>query len=116
MASNRLPDLVHDSRLETEFRGSLTIHSDRPSGSSRRSKRERVHWEKVREIGRGGFGSVHLEAQRKPLNPGVPELRAVKRIRHATHRHLLHELEAIAKFSNKKVCFHIMDFCVYTEC
>jgi hypothetical protein len=112
MASNRLPDLVRDTRLETEFRGSLTIHSAIPSGSSRRGRKERIHWEKVKEIGRGGFGSVHLEAQRKPLNNGQPELRAVKRIRHATHRHLLHELEAIAKFSNKKVCCHAIELCL----
>jgi serine/threonine protein kinase len=109
MDSSRLPDLVRDTRLETEFRGNLTIHTHGLSESLRRGKKERIHWERVKEIGRGGFGSVHLETRRGPLNTGQPELRAVKRMRHATHRRLTHELEAIAKFSNEKVCCPSMD-------
>jgi len=107
MPSSRLPDLVRDSRLDTEFRNGLTIHSYTASGAHRRIEKERVHWEKVKEIGKGGFGSVHLETRRGSHASEQPEVRAVKHIRQVNHQNWVHELEAVAKFSNKQVCVAI---------
>ena len=106
MPASRLPDLVRDTRLETEFQGDFTIHSYTTSDPDtlRRVKKQKVYWQKDKEIGKGGYGSVHLEKQREGPLAGKPHLRAVKRIRHATHRNWVHELEAMAKFSIERVC------------
>jgi hypothetical protein len=109
MPASRLPDLVRDTRLETEFKNGNTIHSYTTSDSLRRVKKQKVYWQKEKEIGRGGFGSVHLETRKGPPVVGQPELRAVKRIRHASHQHWVHELEAVAKFSIERVCYWSME-------
>lgn len=101
----RLPDLVHDSKLATEHKDGSTIHSMRVSDAThyRGSRIEHVHWEEGRNIGSGGQGSVHIERRLNQVKSNQPEVRAVKRIRGATHRQYLHELEAIAKFSHPQV-------------
>jgi hypothetical protein len=102
--SRRLPDLVRDTRLETEFLDSLTIHSRNVfiPAARQRTTIEKVSWSRDELIGSGGFGSVWLE---KRL--GAPELRAVKQIhtgkKQASHLDCVHELEAIAKFSQTRV-------------
>lgn len=102
----RLPDLVRDSELPTEFLGAVTIHSfDEIDGTGRRYRRKE-HWKWDRTLGRGGFGQVKL--QRCTDGDTKPRLlRAVKIIEKTPsisksldyHR----ELEAIAKFSNPRV-------------
>jgi hypothetical protein len=101
----RLPDLVRDSRLNTEFRNGLTVHSYHVSDSTnhKRSVIEHVRWQRRGKIGVGGVGSVHVEQRTGKARSGQPELRAVKRIRDATHENYLHELVAIAKFSHPSV-------------
>jgi len=102
----RLPDLVLDSRLRTEFRDSITIHSYLEiDGVGGRFSREE-HWKRERVIGRGRFGQVRLE---RCITKGIEQdaMRAVKII----HKPLNlsesvdfnRELEAIAKFSNNRV-------------
>jgi hypothetical protein len=103
---SRLPDLVLDSRLRTQFRESITIHSyleiDEVGGRFSREE----HWKWERFLGRGGFGQVRLETCvttetkqdfvravkiiNKPLNP-------------SESLDFNRELEAIAKFSNDRV-------------
>jgi hypothetical protein len=102
---SRLPDLVLDSRLHTEFRESITVHSYHEIGGGRRFFREE-HWKQERFLGRGGFGQVRLErciTQRTKQN----SLRAVKVINKPLHPSesldLNRELEAIAKFSHDRV-------------
>jgi hypothetical protein len=104
MPVGRLPDLVRDTRLEAEFKDGTTIHSYTTSDTLRRVKKQKVYWQKEKEIGKGGFSSVHLETRKGLSVVGQPELRAVKRIRHASHRDWVHELEAVAKFSIERVC------------
>jgi hypothetical protein len=101
----RLPDLVRDSQLTTEFKHGLTVHSYHVSDTRRhrRSVVEQVRWQKGAKIGVGGVGSVHVEKRIGKAKAHHPELRAVKRIRDATHKEYLHELVAIAKFSHPSV-------------
>lgn len=103
---SRLPDLVLDSRLDTQFRDSLTIHSypEIDNLGGRYSREE--HWKPERFLGRGGFGQVRLE---RCITKGTKQnsLRAVKIINKPLNPSesldYNRELEAIAKFSNDRV-------------
>jgi hypothetical protein len=106
----RLPDLVHHTRLETEFRNGLFIHLHHVSdpSSRRRAEIQRVTYQEVKIVGQGGFGNVRLE--KRIAGPAVgthPELRAVKKIytaeKKVSDRDYVRELEAIAKFSHARV-------------
>ena len=101
----RLPDLVRDTQLPTEFRDGLVIHSYHVSDTTqyRRSRIEQVRWQRGRTIGAGGQGSVHVERRSGRARWDQPKVRAVKSIRGGTHLQYLHELEAIAKFSHPRV-------------
>jgi hypothetical protein len=103
---SRLPDLVLDSRLRTEFRDSITIHSyleiDEVGGRFSREE----HWKWEQFLGRGGFGQVRLE---RCIAKGIEQdsLRAVKIINKPSNpsesMDFNRELETIAKFSNDRV-------------
>jgi hypothetical protein len=102
----RLPDLVVDSRLCTDFCDSVTIHSFlKINDVGRRSSREE-HWKWERFLGRGGFGQVRLE---RCITAGIKQdtLRAVKIINKQSSPSksldVNRELEAIAKLSNNRV-------------
>jgi hypothetical protein len=103
---SRLPDLVLDSRLRTEFRDSITIHSylEIDDAGGRYSREE--YWTRDQFLGRGGFGQVRLE---RCATKGTMEgsLRAVKIINKpldpSESLDFNRELEAIAKFSNDRV-------------
>jgi hypothetical protein len=104
---SRLPDLVRDSKLETQFHDDCTvhIHYDSNHASHERAIRRDEYWRQESRIGRGAYGNVWLERCIKGQK-GV-QLRAVKqiplsggRIQDAAY---LRELEAIAKFSQRKV-------------
>ncbi|KAF2737982.1 kinase-like protein [Polyplosphaeria fusca] len=105
---SRIPDLVLDSKLVTEFRHGLTKHvlyEADPSSTHRTTKRKES-WKPEKCIGRGGFGSVWLE--RCVRGKRDVELRAVKNIpRPAEAKDYLRELESIAKFSHPRYarCF-----------
>jgi hypothetical protein len=119
-------DLVADSRLETSFPAKfasaegpqLTLHIFTEAGRKphqRLVRREEV-WQRERSIGGGAFGTVWLE-RRIDLGGGkepeyqdedFPVIRAVKQIRRPSQNggyfEYGRELEAIAKFSHRKVC------------
>ncbi|KAF1817000.1 hypothetical protein P152DRAFT_5800 [Eremomyces bilateralis CBS 781.70] len=99
-----LPELVRDSRLETEFTGNIAIH---------RTRREA--WSREKVLGHGGFGLVWLERR---VDDGLLSrreaiaLRAVKEIQ--LHRpaqaglDYVRELQALAKFSQEKYSYRLL--------
>jgi len=109
-----LSDLVRDTRLDvqvyTDYVIQVNLVSDPAAG--RRRQRIEQRWEAAGIIGRGSFGEVRLE---RCTSSGLPhhvgQLRAVKIVRKAANDSLGNdpptyhrELEAIAKFSQKRVC------------
>jgi hypothetical protein len=102
----RLPDLVRDSQLDTSFRNGYTVHiiSEATSFRQRAVPREEV-WKEERLVGGGAFGSVWLEKCIHGTSKDT--LRAVKKIasRHQGLKDVtyIRELEAAAKFSQRKV-------------
>jgi hypothetical protein len=110
----RLPDLVQDSKLETYFLpsgdGSVqTVHAYyEPDPTSRRRPVEH-YWQRQRKIGGGSSASVWLEKCTKGGHGDV-EVRAIKQIEIRRHSGQMldfsRELEAIAKFSDRKVRIH----------
>ncbi|KAL4898769.1 kinase-like domain-containing protein [Aspergillus ambiguus] len=111
--NNKIPDLVRDSELETRFHpdcNTETIHTyHERSPYSRGLVSRSEHWQRIRKVGGGGFGSVWLE---RCTNGGRRdnELRAVKQLEitpQFTQSEYNRELEAIAKFSQRKYarCF-----------
>ena len=102
----RLPDLVQDSKLETKFiHGDIieTVHTyHEPDPTSRRRLVSRSeHWQRQERIGDGGFGSVWREKCTKGYLD--IQVRAIKRIEVSGRVDYNRELEAIAKFSLRKV-------------
>ncbi|KAH8194466.1 hypothetical protein TruAng_011364 [Truncatella angustata] len=98
----QLSDLVRDSRIETEFRGDEFTHVFYDSGSSARERRIRREelWQRQDRIGRGTYGTVYLE---RCICDDFRRRRAVKEIKMHDRREYARELEAVAKFSHKKV-------------
>ena len=105
-----LPDLVRDSRLNATIEyveGQVfTVHK-RPVRHRTRPREER--WTHEKYLGQGGFGVVSL--QRKDITTtSQAEFRAVKSIQipqSGIQPHVslyVRELEALAKFSQDKVC------------
>lgn len=107
---SRLSDLVLDSKLNTAFRGPVTIHSYLEIDEiGNRSTREE-HWKWEQSLGRGGFGQVKLQTcSAKHGNQNYR--RAVKIIdkplKQSRPLDYNRELEAIAKFSNDRVSYTI---------
>lgn len=102
-----IPDLVRDSKLETDFADKFTIHHyDDSDGEEHRPSNQRSeHWEDSGLLARGGFGDVLL--QRCVEGKHIHELRAVKKIARsisqAKQSDYMPELETIAKFSHRRV-------------
>lgn len=100
-----LPELVRDSWLQTSVRDNETVHL---YPSARRNRTRSEKWLRTNIIGHGGGGVVWLE---RNMEPGPKILRAVKAIdtnvdvmNVATlSRRFVRELEASAKFSQRKV-------------
>lgn len=104
---SRISDLVRDAELQTHFHSGYTIHSytdTGPTAQERAIDREE-HWKRQKFIGGGSYGNVWLEQCVK----GQPEvkLRAVKEVVKSPHASTQidynRELEAISKFSHRKV-------------
>jgi hypothetical protein len=103
----RLPDLVRDSQLEAVFCNGYMVHiffESNPSSRQRAVPREEV-WKPEKQVGSGGFGRVWPETCMDGPQKGA--LRAVKKhavrgqgLKDITH---VRELEAVAKFSQRKV-------------
>ena len=115
---SRIPDLVRDTYLETSWVGDHTVHlhrdddsgDDNPSSKSRSSYRAE-YWAWERMLGRGGCGEVWT--QRCVGGKGNHERRAVKVVLLADGSRAskglvdyIPELEAISKFSQRRVCFY----------
>lgn len=108
---SRLPDLVRDSRLDTEFRDGYTIHrfdeSDDDENNDEQSAHRTEYWKKEKLIGRGGTGKVTLQqCVQGGKDPNRRRERAVKTIsRSDIGSDYEAELEAMAKFSQKRVWY-----------
>lgn len=110
----QLPDLVRDTELETSFRDGLTIHTYREAAHRAALPRMEV-WERVQELGFGGNGRVWLEECTEGQKTGGPSRRAIKeiRLRHRSHAvDYRRELDALAKFSQDKVCSKSLFSCI----
>jgi len=102
---SRLSDLVLDSKLRTELRGSNTVHTYLDIDAAGRRFCREEHWTKEYIIGRGGFSQVRLEKCVTGYQAG-DLFRAVKVIyKPSTNNYFpfVRELETIAKFSNDRV-------------
>jgi hypothetical protein len=100
-------DLVKDSKLDTQFKGGLTVHVSYVSGASSRQRKIRKEetWRRLKHLGSGAYGTVWLE--NCTLENTEQRVRAVKAIHKkvdgSTPVDYSRELEAIAKFSHVKV-------------
>lgn len=106
MNHSALPEIVRDSELDVHADSTTetTIHSF----YGVRGRRNEI-WTREREIGFGGMGRVFLEHYAmEDILPGQPEKRAVKILPLGANSlkvvHYTRELEALVKFSQKKVC------------
>lgn len=104
MAKSHLPELARDSRLETERTSERTVHFFTESPTIVRQE----VWKQTQRIGAGGFGTVFLEQCVAGHQPGNHMLRAVKVIHLSGNQSNVavygRELEALTKFSQRKVC------------
>lgn len=98
----RLPDLVRDSNISTEFHDSLIVHTFHEINEAGRRSSRKEYWKHEKPLGRGGFGQVRLE---KCITGSTQEaaVRAVKIIHKGSTLDFNRELETIAKFSNRRV-------------
>lgn len=109
-----LPELVRDSKFEdTTFHGDLTIHTQ-PLGRRRRLEK----WRRGDILGHGGYGVVMLQYkvdEDDAVDASSQRTRAVKMVRTRGQGpgYYVRELEALAKFSQAKVCaFILMRVCL----
>jgi hypothetical protein len=92
-------DFIDSYQLRTLFTGPFVEHHRRFSDISRgiRNQIEVKQWQRVRELGRGGFGTVYLEAERGGAVRAVKEIpKHTNRTRTMDH---LREILAMAHFS-----------------
>lgn len=107
-------DLVADTKFRVEFNSDLvyrfSFQSKIAPGQNIRRKEKKDVWEKQRSVGIGSYGNVWLH--RCLTSEGQAELQAVKMITKKSLSSggidLFKELEAIAKFSQRKVCNSII--------
>ncbi|KAF7545871.1 hypothetical protein G7Z17_g8853 [Cylindrodendrum hubeiense] len=108
---HRLPDLVRDSKLNTQFLSDTatqhTVYVTRSHGGRRRRTRVEEVWHREHELGNGTFGHVWME--RCGSGPSAGSLRAVKEMQMDPSMPVDYsrELEAMTKFSHEKYvdCF-----------
>jgi len=108
-----LPDLVRDSKLETEILDDYVVHTYYESDpvSRRRAVLRLEYWRRRQLIGEGSFGSVWMEECTKGQR-GV-QVRAVKKIAAPARQRAKpidynRELEAMAKFSHPNVRLQVL--------
>lgn len=104
-----LPDIVTDTRLESEVHADHTIHFHHvpDPNARRRPKRVEERWKRERELGSGGCATVWLETCVVGSRQGG--CRAVKEIKRGeggiASSEFSRELEAVGKFSQRPVSF-----------
>jgi hypothetical protein len=109
---SRWPDLVRDTRLNARIEGDVTIHQhdDSDDENNARSTWREERWKMAVRLGHGGCGSVWLQECIQGKR-GI-DRRAVKIIPRASFKdkkeNYVAEIEAIAKFSQKRVCGCVM--------
>lgn len=107
-------DLVRDTKLKTEIlNDDVCVHTlyESDPRSQRRAVPRLEYWQRQKIIGRGSYGSVRLE--RCVKGERDVRVRAVKQLSTARFPRqqpldYTRELEAIAKFSQPKVCYTIL--------
>lgn len=112
---SRVSDLVQDAELQTRFHPEYTVHIYTETGSSVRERAilREEYWKRQKFLGGGSYGSVWLEQ----CVEGEREVkvRAVKEVVKSPHasKQVDHnrELEAISKFSHRKVSSSILWIC-----
>jgi len=100
----RLPDLVRQTELETQYRDGCIVHLYHEYGGTSRERTLReVYWKHKQYVTGGGYGSVWLE-ECTSGNSNV-KVRAVKKISTGNQPlfKFVREMEAIAVFSHRKV-------------
>lgn len=104
---SRVSDVVLDAELQTLFHEGYTIHIYNESGPTARERAitREEHWRRQKLVGGGSYGRVWLEQCVKGQRE--VELRAVKEVLKSTQESkqidYRRELEAISKFSHRKV-------------
>ncbi|SPO06158.1 uncharacterized protein DNG_08847 [Cephalotrichum gorgonifer] len=111
---NRYPDLVQGTKLDTSFDNDYTVHEHDDSEDEQRLSRpaRRVeYWATEKALAEGGFGEIFLQRCIRGGGRRQVEWRAVKMVSKRKSRakkiDYVTELEAIAKFSQKRYskCF-----------
>ncbi|GAP92297.1 putative CAMK protein kinase [Rosellinia necatrix] len=123
MAAERdLPETVRDSRWEADFLPS-PYYPSRIINTQRSGRRliRRETWTRQGRLGHGGFGVVWLESleEAHSANQYSASLRAVKELKlgrkDGRRRECIRELEALAKFSQKKFVDSFVEFYSWFE-
>jgi hypothetical protein len=96
-------DSVRDFKLDTELQDGQIIHTRYVTNPALGQWNSRVdeRWHRTRELGRGAFGVVWLEACQ--AGPSSGQVRAVKGMKKAESPLWPRELEAVIKFSHTRV-------------
>ncbi|KIW24675.1 uncharacterized protein PV07_10377 [Cladophialophora immunda] len=103
---DRQSDLILDSKLETQFESSFTVHTYREiCAISERRVIRKEYWHRESHIRNGAYGGVWLEkcvqGHRDVQMRAVKQL-SIKPSRNAERIDYSRELQAIAKFSHEK--------------
>ncbi|KAF1811524.1 WD40 repeat-like protein [Eremomyces bilateralis CBS 781.70] len=95
----RLPGLVQESKIITDIRDSLIVHTFPDTNEAGRRSSRKECWKPEKRLGRGRSGQVQLQ---RCTTGGTQQdaLRAVKIIEKGSNQNFNRELETIAKFSN----------------
>lgn len=91
-------DYIDSFQLPVQFTKLYTEHSRRVANVSR-GIRNAVHiqsWSRVKELGRGGFGTVYLETEKDGFARAVKAVQ--KETGHTRTLHYIHKILAMAHF------------------
>ena len=103
-----IPDLVRDSMLDTFFDGDYHLHRyDSDDEIQGQSTRRWEYWEDRGKLAEGGFGKIHLqECVEGRGKGGMRAVKVLSKSKSAANKiDYVNELEAIAKFSQKRVIY-----------
>jgi len=95
-------DLVLWYKLETEFFGDHVRHTRYPGRARNRGEKVKEDWDNGEELGRGGFGIVHKQIEKK-----TGRCRAVKTIDKRQPHKIDHSRELLVMAILAKVSSHL---------